>query len=87
MPPETPVTIPVDDPTVATAGLPLLHEPPTGLASDKVVVNPGQIADVPPEIAGGNTSTVTVTFAEFVHAPFDTIEVITLTVVAGIVVG
>ena len=87
MPPETPVTTPVDPLTVAIAVLALLQLPGTTLGSDSVVVNPGQKADVPPVIAGGYTFTVTVTFAELEQAPLCAVAVIVLIVVAGVVVG
>jgi hypothetical protein len=46
VPPDTPVTIPVPGPTVATAVLPLLHAPPV-VASFKIVVPPGHRVKVP----------------------------------------
>ena len=52
VPPLTPVTIPVPEPTVATEGAPLLHTPPA-CASARVEVTPWQNAAVPPVIAGG----------------------------------
>lgn len=57
VPADTPVTIPVPEPTVATAVLLLLHEPPPE-ALVSVVVVPGHAVSVPP-IAAGNGLTVT----------------------------
>lgn len=54
---EIPVTSPVEDPIVATDGVPLSHDPPPG--SVNVVVAPGQMAAVP-AIAPGNGFTVIV---------------------------
>ncbi len=53
----TPVTIPLDDPTVAIEGLLLLQVPP-GVTSAKVVVEPTQIVSVP-VMALGDGVTVT----------------------------
>ena len=53
----TPETIPLDDPTVATAVLLLLHVPPVD-ALLNVAAKPTHIAE-PPEIAAGNGITVT----------------------------
>jgi len=53
-----PVTTPLDEPTAATPGVPLVHVPPAGeLAS--VVVPPEQITIVP-DIAPGRALTVTI---------------------------
>ena len=52
VPAVTPVTTPVAEPTVATDGVVLLHEPPL-VASLNVEVEPGQTVIVP-EIADGN---------------------------------
>ncbi len=55
MPGDAPITIPVAPPTVATAGLPLLHTPPlTELAS--VVTKPTQVLGLP--VLGANELTV-----------------------------
>lgn len=51
-----PVTIPVDEPTVAMAGLPVLHEPPV-VAMLKVVAPPTQMW-LTPVIDGGAGFTV-----------------------------
>lgn len=51
VPAVTPATVPVDEPTVATAGLLLLHEPPPVLLN-KVEVDPTHVLVVP-VIAGG----------------------------------
>lgn len=56
MPTATPVTTPVLDPTVATAGLVLLHVPP-GVASVSVTVRPTQTLDGP-DMAAGEAFTV-----------------------------
>ena len=56
MPDDIPVTMPVEDPTVAIPVLPLAHVPPP--ASLKVVVNPTQTVAVP-EMEDGNGYTVT----------------------------
>jgi len=45
VPAETPVTIPVEEPTVASEGLVLLHIPPPDV--DKVVVAPSHTIGVP----------------------------------------
>lgn len=58
---ETPVTIPVLDPTVATAVLLLLQLPP-GTASDNNVVEPKQATNMP-VIVPGVAVTVTTTVA------------------------
>jgi hypothetical protein len=57
-PPDTPVTTPVPDPTVATDVVPLVHVPPMDM-SVKVVVEPAQIVDSP-VTALGTALTVTV---------------------------
>jgi hypothetical protein len=46
VPVETPVTTPLDNPTVATAGLLLVHVPPVD-ALDNVEVNPEQTKKLP----------------------------------------
>ena len=56
-PPDTPVTTPEEDPTVARAVLLLLQVPPE-VASVNVVVKNGQTTAVPP-IAAGEELTVT----------------------------
>jgi hypothetical protein len=58
VPADTPVTIPVDEPTVATRSLLLIHVPPD-IALLKVVVNPVQTPLVP-VMAGGLIETVAV---------------------------
>ena len=65
VPVEMPVTRPVAEPTVATAGLLLLHVPP-GVADVSVVTAPIQTVDVPAIVAG---SGLTVTTAVAIH-PF-----------------
>jgi hypothetical protein len=77
-----PVTIPVDEPTGATYGELLLHVPPPGLEV-RVVVEPMQIGDVPPEIDTGVAVTVTIAvsrpsdpFHEIIAVPADTPETI-----------
>ena len=52
-----PVTMPDDEPTVATAVVPLTHVPPAG-TSLNAVVRPAHTVSVP-EIAAGNELTVT----------------------------
>ena len=42
----TAATIPLEDPTVATPALPLVHEPPAGVELS-VVVPPGHKATIP----------------------------------------
>ena len=60
VPAVSPLTIPDDDPIVATAGLLLLHQPPD-VASVSVVLVPVQIFVMPDIDAGGvTTSTVCV---------------------------
>ena len=61
-----PVAVPVEDPTVATAGALLVHVPP-GVASANVVLVPEQIC-ASPVIAAGEACTVTVRVA--VPQPF-----------------
>ena len=56
MPPETPVTAPLPDPTVAMATLLLVHEPPR-VASVRLVVAPAQTVAAP-EMAEGVGFTV-----------------------------
>ena len=87
VPGATAVTVVVDAPvvTVATPVFRLVHVP-VGSVSDNVVVFPAHIIDVP-VIAAGGKLTVTVVVAELEHAPFVDVAVITLTVVAGVVVG
>jgi hypothetical protein len=58
VPAATAVTIPVEDPIVATLVVKLVHVPP-GVAFDSVVVLPWQTLRVP-EIAVGAALTVTV---------------------------
>jgi len=58
LPPATPVTTPLPDPTIAIAGFPLLHKPP-GVASVSSAVNPAHTSAVPP-IEAGNGFTVTI---------------------------
>jgi len=60
MPGLTPVTTPVNEPTVATAGVPLLHVPP-GVALDNVTELPTHKAapDTDPVIMAGSGFTVT----------------------------
>ena len=53
-----PVTMPVNEPTVATEVVPLVHVPPAS-TSDNVVVCPAHITNVP-EIAVGKGFTVTI---------------------------
>jgi hypothetical protein len=61
VPAETPVTIPVDAPTVAIDVLADVHDPPE-LASDKVIVLPAHtLAD--PDIAAGGAATVMIVVA------------------------
>jgi hypothetical protein len=57
LPALTPVTTPLDEPTVASAGLLVLHVPPA-LASESVVVEPAQTV-VTPVIEAGSGLTVT----------------------------
>ena len=57
VPDDTPVTTPVEEPTVATLVLPLVHVPPL-VISLKVVVNPAQTTAVP-VTDDGNGLTVT----------------------------
>jgi hypothetical protein len=56
-PPATPVTIPLDEPTVALATVLLVHVPPASVL-ESAVVAPTHTVDVP-VIAAGNGSTVT----------------------------
>ncbi len=58
VPPAIPVITPVEEPTVATAVLLLVHVP-LPAASVKVIVDPAQTG-VLPEIAAGRALTVTV---------------------------
>jgi hypothetical protein len=58
VPPETPVTVPDDEPMVATLVVPLVHVPP-GEMSVSVVDVPAQI-EARPVIAPGSGFTVTV---------------------------
>jgi hypothetical protein len=60
-----PFTIPVVEPTVATAGLPLVHVPPA-VTSERVVVEPKQMFVIP-VIGLGGVTTFNVVVA--VHAP------------------
>ena len=57
VPPDTPVTIPLKDPTVAIPGAPELHVPPEDV-SVKVAGTPAQMTALP-DIGAGNGSTVT----------------------------
>ena len=61
VPAVTPVTIPLDDPIVATAVLPLLHAPPE-VPLVNVVVLPMHTESVPPILAG-SAYTVTILVA------------------------
>ena len=61
VPGATPVTIPVAEPTVATAVLPLNHVPPP-VGSNKDVVLPTQTVGIPMMAVGGGV-TVTVMVA------------------------
>ena len=58
VPANTPVTIPVEEPIVATVGVLLLHVPPV-VASLNVVVEPSQTVNVP-VIPAGDGLTVTI---------------------------
>jgi len=63
VPLEIPVTIPLDEPTVATARLLLLHTPP-GVPSDKVLVAPTHswaVPVIPPTTGSALTVTMLVT--------------------------
>ena len=66
----TPVTVPLTMPTVATAGLVLVHTPPA-VPSDKVMEVPVHCSDAP--VTGSTTgtgSTFTILLATLVpHAP------------------
>jgi hypothetical protein len=64
-----PVTIPVPDPTLATAGVLLLHVPP-GTDSVNVSVLPAATVAAPP-IGAGSGSTVTVIVALVPTKPYD----------------
>lgn len=57
VPAETPVTVPVPEPTDARAGLLLLHVPPEG--EELSVVLPPTHTDDAPDMADGVASTVT----------------------------
>lgn len=59
VPANTPVTVPVEEPTVATAGVPLDHVP-DGVPSASVVDKPTHATAVP-VIAAGSGLTVTIT--------------------------
>ena len=59
VPDATPVTAPVEEPMVATPGVPLVHVPPVGVLLS-VVVAPMQ-APVVPEMVPGKAFTVMVT--------------------------
>ena len=84
-PDDTPVTIPVADPTVAMVVLPLLHLPPP--ASVRVVVWPTHTL-VSPVMGNGNGFTVSVTVAEHpVLMVYDIIVVPVSTPVASPVPG
>ncbi len=58
VPVATPVTTPVDDPTVATEGVLLVHVP-LGVACESVVVEPTQVVSEP-VIGPGVVTTFTV---------------------------
>jgi hypothetical protein len=62
VPVDDPCTAPLADPTLAIAGLLLLHVPPVA-AVVKVIVVPTQILDTP-VIAAGNALTVITLLAE-----------------------
>ncbi len=66
VPPETPVTIPEIDPTVATEVLPLVQVPPV-VAFDKVVVIPTQVVKVP--VIGVETDSLTITILVATELP------------------
>ena len=64
VPADAPVTIPDDEPTVATAVLLLLHSPPVTVSAN-TVVPPGQTCVVPVIVSGsGTTVTCTVVVSE-----------------------
>lgn len=68
-----PVTTPVEEPTVATAGVAELHAPPPTV-SLKVVVAPGQTVNIPLIIpALGEGLTVTILVAATVPQPLLTV--------------
>lgn len=71
VPPETPVTTPVPETTVATAVLPLLHVPPPASVSE--TVNPGHVIMVPVMAPGAGFTVTVVT----VKHPVDNVYVIT----------
>jgi hypothetical protein len=59
MPAETPVTIPVAEPTEAIPATPLLHVPPA-TALLRVVVTPMHVTMIPPIVAGSGFTVTTV---------------------------
>lgn len=63
VPADIPVTIPFEEPMIATPVLPLVHEPPV-VRSDKLVISPTQTGGVP--VMPGNAS-ITVTVVVTVH--------------------
>ena len=69
LPEATPVTAPVDELTVATDVVPLVHVPP-GIASVSVLVAPVAIVVVPPMAAGVAVLTVTVVVTNVVPQVF-----------------
>ena len=59
VPAATPVTIPDDEPTVATPTLPLVHVPPDGVLFN-VVVRPAQTVNVPVTDVGNGLTVMVV---------------------------
>ena len=59
VPPLTPVTIPDEDPTIATPVAPLVHVPPVGVPDNDDELLPAHIIEVP--VREGDALTVTVT--------------------------
>jgi hypothetical protein len=59
VPADIPVTVPVEEPTVAMPVAPLLHVPPVGVPL-KVEVPPTHITNVPDIVGTGFTVTVAV---------------------------
>ena len=72
----TPVTTPLDEPTVATEVLLLLHVPPV-VESVNVVVEPAHTGDIPPVIDGTYIVELTVasTVAELEQFPIVAVTV------------
>jgi len=58
VPPEIPVTTPVEELIVATPGEPLIHVPPPSVGLLNIIVAPGQTG-VAPVVAAGRLYTVT----------------------------